>query len=74
MLKLIDVNFELKQMMEPYFRTENSRSADFCFGNIYMWDKRYKQSVAPVEGRLVTRLVRHGETYFAFPVGEGDLP
>ena len=73
MLKLIDVNFELKQMMEPYFRTENSRSADFCFGNIYMWDKRYKQSVAPVEGRLVTRLVRHGETYFAFPVGEGDL-
>ena len=68
MLKLIDVNFELKQMMEPYFRTENSRSADFCFGNIYMWDKRYKQSVAPVEGRLVTRLVRHGETYFAFPV------
>lgn len=70
---LYNIGLDSKDMMEPYFRTENSRSADFCFGNIYMWDERYIQTAAPLGDRLITRLVRNGETFFAYPVGKGEL-
>lgn len=72
-MELNSIELDSKNMMEPYFRTENSRSADFCFGNIYMWDKRYEQTAAPLGDRLITRLRRNGEDYFAFPVGSGEL-
>lgn len=72
-MELYSIELDSKNMMEPYFRTENSRSADFCFGNIYMWDKRYLQTAAPLGDRLITRLVRNGETFFAYPVGKGEL-
>ena len=29
-----------KAWAEPFIRAENSRSADYNFGNIYMWDGR----------------------------------
>lgn len=72
-MELLSIGLDSKDMMEPYFRAENSRSADFCFGNIYMWDERYLQAAAPMGDRLLTRLVRNGETYFAYPVGSGDV-
>ncbi len=72
-MELYDIGLDSKNMMEPYFRTENSRSADFCFGNIYMWDKRYEQTAAPMGDRLITRLRRNGKDFFAFPVGSGEL-
>lgn len=62
-----------KDKLNEIFRAENSRSADYCFGNFFMWDNRFEQYVSPVEGRLVTRLMRNGETCFAFPVGSGEI-
>lgn len=73
MLLLKNITPELKSEIEPICKTENSRSADFCFGNIYMWDKRFDQSVAVCGDRLITLLHRKGEKYFAFPIGQGDI-
>lgn len=64
---------EHKARLDSIFAAENTRSADFCFGNIYMWDKRFKQSVEIAGERAVTLLHRGGEPFFAFPVGSGDI-
>lgn len=64
---------EMQGTMNEIFTAENSGSADYCFGNFYMWDRRFKQYVAVVGNRLVTRLTRNGEAWFAFPVGSGDI-
>lgn len=73
MLTLQDITLSLKSELDRFFVTENSRSADFNFGNIYMWDNRFRQSVAPCGDRLITLLSRKGLPYFAFPVGTGDI-
>lgn len=73
MLTLRDITLSRKSELDRIFVAENSRSADFNFGNIYMWDNRFKQSVAPCGDRLITLLSRKGLPYFAFPVGTGDI-
>ncbi|MDO4816004.1 MAG: phosphatidylglycerol lysyltransferase domain-containing protein [Bacillota bacterium] len=62
-----------REKLNEIFKSENSRSADYCFGNFFMWDNRFRQYVCTIENRLVTRLTRNGEVYFAFPVGSGDI-
>lgn len=72
-MQLQTISLSSKPDIEKTFRTENSSSADYCFGNIFMWDKRYKQKTAIVGGRLVTLIGGMGEEYFSFPVGSGDI-
>lgn len=72
-MELQHISLSQKNEIEKIFRIENSASADYCFGNIYMWDKRYKQKTAVIGGRLVTLISGMGEDYFSFPVGEGDI-
>ena len=67
------LSLEHQDELSGIFEAENSRSADFCFGNYFIWDKRFKQQVAVIGGRLVTSLERGGETYFAFPAGSGAV-
>ena len=43
MHSLKPITLDLKPAVDRLFEIENSRSADFCFGNVYMWDKRFKQ-------------------------------
>ncbi len=57
----------------PLLRAENSRSADYNFGNIYMWDDTYRQFLSRVDDRLITRLQYAQQPFFAFPAGSGDL-
>ena len=52
---------------------ENSRSADFNFGNIYIWDKEYRQLLTFEGGRMFTKLRYGRHPAFAFPVGSGDI-
>ena len=54
MHSLKPITLDLKPAVDRLFEIENSRSADFCFGNVYMWDKRFKQSVTLCGDRLVT--------------------
>ena len=62
-----------KQWIDEIVMAEGSRSADYNFGNIYIWDNRYKQLVARAEGRMLTKLRYAGKPTFVFPIGTGPL-
>ena len=62
-----------KRWVDEIVRTENSPSADFNFGNIYIWDKRYRQLICRAEGRMLTKLRYAGKPFFVFPIGSGPL-
>ena len=51
-----------KQWIDEIVMAEGSRSADYNFGNIYIWDNRYKQLVARAEGRMLTKLRYAGKS------------
>jgi len=73
MIELMPLALEQKSDLDRIFKLENSRSADFCTPNLYMWDKRFEQSILPLGDRLITKLTRNGEEWFAFPVGVGAV-
>lgn len=56
---------------EEIARRENSRSADFGFGNIYMWDKRYKQLVTQYGDRMLVKLKYEDLPSLLFPLAPG---
>jgi len=62
-----------KQWVDEIVMMENSPSADYNFGNIYIWDKYYRQLIARVGDRMVTKLRYEGMPAFAFPIGSGEL-
>ena len=73
MLEFHPLTLEDRAWCEDILRAENSRSADFSFGNIYMWDKRYKQLVTRFGDRMLVKLKYEDLPFFAFPVGTGPL-
>ena len=62
-----------KPFVDKFVFVENSRSADFNFGNIYLWDTAYFQFLSCVGDRLLTKLKYEELPFFAFPIGSGDL-
>ena len=62
-----------KSWVDPIVMVENSPSADYNFGNIYIWDKFYKQLICRFEDRMITKLRYEGERAFVFPIGSGPL-
>ena len=62
-----------KPFVDRFVLAEDSRSADFNFGNIYLWDTAYRQFLTSVEGRLLTKLKYEDLPFFAFPIGTGDV-
>ena len=52
---------------------ENSPSADYNFGNIYIWDKHFRQLIARCGDRMLTKLRYEGQPAFVFPIGAGPL-
>ena len=52
---------------------ENSPSADYNFGNIYIWDKYFRQLIARCGDRMLTKLRYEGKPAFVFPIGSGPL-
>ena len=73
MVNFKPVTLQDKAWVDKLVMAENSRSADFNFGNIYIWDKRYKQLACEYEGRMLTKLRYEGKPTFVYPVGNGDL-
>ena len=62
-------------MWTPSYPRRNSRSADFNFGNIYLWDTAYRQFLASVDGRLHDQAASYEALpFFAFPIGSGRHP
>ena len=62
-----------KCWVDPIVMAENSPSADYNFGNIYIWDKHYRQLICHFENRMITKLRYEGERAFVFPIGSGPL-
>ena len=62
-----------KSWIDPLVMAENSLSADFNFGNLFMWDMNFCQQVANVGNRLVVMPTCAKHPYFAYPVGSGQL-
>ena len=44
-----------KEWVDKIVFSEDSPSADYNFGNIYIWDKSFRQLVCPFEGRMMTK-------------------
>lgn len=62
-----------KAWIDAAVQAEDSRSADFNFANMYMWDCSYRQLVADLGGRMVAKPKYMPFPFFAFPIGAGDL-
>ena len=62
-----------KPWVDEIVSTENSRSADYNFGNIYIWDRYYRQLICRFGDRMLTKLRYEGRPAFVFPVGSGPL-
>ena len=61
-----------KPWVDEILLSEDSESADFNFGNMYMWVKKYPQLIARFENRLLIRNCGEVPCY-SFPVGTGEL-
>ena len=73
MIEFKPVTLSSKGWVDDIVRAENSESADFNFGNIYIWDKHYRQLIAKRDGRMLTKLRYNGKPAFVFPIGSGPL-
>ena len=62
-----------KKAVDNICNVENSRSADFVFGNMFLWNDKYRQSICISDGRLFVRAEGEHVPIFPFPIGSGDL-
>ena len=74
MTELRSPNVSDKYWVESYLRRENSRSSDYNFGNIYMWDNRYKKHLTAAGDRMIIRLRYTDLPFFAFGHRFDEIP
>lgn len=73
MLTFHPLGIEDKTWIDERVFASGTRSADYNFGNMFMWDGRYRQLVCDFGGRLVVLAHAHGAPIYPFPVGSGEL-
>lgn len=73
MIQFKAIELSDKAWIDAFVRAEDSRSADFNFANMFMWDSSYRQLVADLGGRMVAKPKYMQQPFFAFPIGAGDL-
>lgn len=73
MLSFHPLSLEDKKFIDEIVAMEDSRSADFVFGNMFLWDSKYRQSVCRHGDRLMVRAEGEHVPIFPFPIGSGDL-
>ena len=62
-----------KEWIDRHLRCEDSPSADFNFGNMFIWDEHYRQLVCDMGERTLTKVRLHGKPAFVYPLGCGPL-
>ncbi len=62
-----------KDWIDKRVFASGTRSADYSFGSMFMWDGRYRQLVCDFGGRVITLAHAHGAPIYPFPVGTGEL-
>ncbi len=73
MLDLKPIELTDKDWIDALVFAENSPSADFNFGNMYMWDGSFRQRVGEYGGRLIVCPEYSSQPFFVWPVGHGEL-
>lgn len=73
MIELHSVTLADKSWIDPLVWAEGSSSADFNFGNIYLWDRSFHQLVGELGGRVIVLPCYDDTPFFAYPVGTGEL-
>jgi hypothetical protein len=73
MLSFRPLALEDKAWIDPIVFRENSKSADYNFGNLYMWDLSYRQLVAQAGKRLLVKPKYGPLPFFVYPIGTGAL-
>lgn len=73
MIELHPVTLEDKKWIDPLVWAEASSSADFNFGNIYLWDESFHQLVGRLGDRVLVLPCYEEKPFFAWPVGTGEL-
>ncbi len=73
MIELHPVTLADKPWIDALALAENSPSADYNFGNIFLWDETYHQQVGKLDGRMVSMPCYEDTPFFAWPIGSGDI-
>ncbi|MGI6172475.1 MAG: DUF2156 domain-containing protein [Christensenellales bacterium] len=78
MTELRPISISDKEVIAKRLRAENSRSADYNFGNLVMWDSRFRKHITVVGDRLIihaqsSKYPRVKCPFFLFPAGSGAL-
>lgn len=62
-----------KPKADAVFHAGAYRGNDYCFGNIFIWRRRFKPAVAFAGGSLLVRFLLGGRPAYLYPAG-GDIP
>jgi len=73
MLEFKPVELSDKSWVDPLVLAEDSLSADYNFGNIFMWDLSFRQLLSRLGDRMVVMPTYGEKPFFAYPVGSGDI-
>ncbi len=73
MLELKPVEITDKAWVDPIVFAEDSLSADYNFGSMFLWDPSYNQHIGRMGGRLIVKPTYGEPHFFAYPIGTGDL-
>ena len=73
MIEFHTIQLSDKDWIDRHLWCENSPSADFNFGNMFIWDGHYHQLVCCHGDRSLVKVRRHGEPCFVYPIGCGPL-
>ena len=73
MLDFSPISIDDKSWFDPIIFAEDSRSADFNFGNIYMWDESFHQLAARCGDRVIVMPTYQAQNFFVCPIGSGPL-
>lgn len=73
MLDLKPVEIGDKKWVDPIVFAEDSLSADYNFGSMFMWDNTFQQLIGRMGNRLVVKPTYGDPHFFAYPIGTGAL-
>ncbi len=73
MLSFHPLSLADKQWIDDICALEASRSADFSFVNMFLWDEKYRQQVCRFGDRLLVLTQSPHGVIFPFPIGGGEL-
>jgi hypothetical protein len=73
MLEFKRIELEDKDIIEPYLKESSYNLCEYCFGNLYIWQGRFKTAYTVKDGFLLLKGCFDGKCYYLMPCGKGDF-